>query len=208
MPGGRAPAAGLRRFRGDHHRDQRSRSRKCHSQASMARLGGIDAACDGYPAPAMSAPDTTELHAALAALRGAVDAAVPRLPDPDTASERDARRRRLAWHLDEYLLPRVMDLDAPLVAVLIGSTGAGKSSLANGLAGRRVSPSGGTRPTTRRPAVLVAPGDVEAFMAGRVLGRLAGDDRLDMVVSGDAAPGLALVDAPDVDSVEAANRQT
>jgi hypothetical protein len=156
----------------------------------------------------MSTPDTTELHTALAALRAAVDAAVPRLPDPDSASERDARRRRLAWHLDEYLLPRVRDLDAPLVAVLIGSTGAGKSSLANGLAGRRVSPSGVTRPTTRRPAVLVAPADVEAFLSGRVLGRLAGEERLDMIVADEAAPGLALVDAPDVDSVEAANRQT
>jgi hypothetical protein len=43
----------------------------------------------------MSTPDTTELHTALAALRAAVDAAVPRLPDPDSASERDAAA--VAW---------------------------------------------------------------------------------------------------------------
>jgi Dynamin family len=153
------------------------------------------------------APDTAALLDALAALRGAVERARPRLPlgaDP----ERDARRRRLIWHLDEYLLPRVRDLEAPLVAVLLGSTGAGKSSLLNGLAGRRVSPSGVTRPTTRRPVVLVAPDEVEAFAAGRVLGAMARQDRLELVVDQAAFPGVALVDAPDLDSVEVANRET
>jgi hypothetical protein len=153
------------------------------------------------------APDTAPLLAALAALRGMVQAAHPRLPavaDP----ERDARRRRLVWHLDEYLLPRVRDLEAPLVAVLLGSTGAGKSSLLNGLAGRRVSPSGVTRPTTRRPVVLVTPGEVEAFLAGRVLGAMARADRLELVVDPGAFPGVAVVDAPDLDSVEAANRES
>jgi hypothetical protein len=153
------------------------------------------------------APDTAALLDALAALRGAVERARPRLPlgaDP----ERDARRRRLIWHLDEYLLPRVRDLEAPLVAVLLGSTGAGKSSLLNGLAGRRVSPSGVTRPTTRRPVVLVAPDEVEAFAAGRVLGAMARQDRLELVVDQAAFPGVAVVDAPDLDSVEVANRET
>jgi hypothetical protein len=154
----------------------------------------------------VAAPDTAALLEALAALRGAVAGARPRLPR-DADPERDARRRRLLWHLDEYLLPRVRDLDAPLVAVLLGSTGAGKSSLLNGLAGRQVSPSGVTRPTTRRPVVLVAPDEVEAFVAGRVLGAMARDDRLDLVVDQAAFPGVAVVDAPDLDSVEAANRE-
>ncbi len=117
-----------------------------------------------------------------------------------------AQQRRLRWHLDEYLLPRVRDLGAPLVVVLLGSTGAGKSSLTNGLAGRRVSPSGVTRPTTRRPAVLVDPTDEGAFLSGRVLGAMARAGRLDLVVDSGGFAGVALVDAPDLDSVEAANR--
>jgi energy-coupling factor transporter ATP-binding protein EcfA2 len=153
----------------------------------------------------LATADTGALHDALGALRRLVDAAVPRLPAVDP--ERDGRRSRLAWHLDEYLLPRVRDLDAPLVAVLLGSTGAGKSSLLNALAGRCVSPSGVTRPTTRRPVVLVAAADAEAFLAGRVLGTMAAADRLALVVDEAGFPGIALVDAPDLDSVEAANRQ-
>jgi hypothetical protein len=152
-------------------------------------------------------PETAPLLAALAALRGAVGAARPRLP-PGPDRERDARRRRLLWHLDEYLLPRVRDLEAPLVAVLLGSTGAGKSSLLNGLAGRRVSPSGVIRPTTRRPVVLVAPDDADAFLAGRILGALARDHRLELAVDPAGFPGVAVVDAPDLDSVETANRET
>jgi len=151
------------------------------------------------------AADTGALHEALAALRRLVDAAEPRLPAG--GPERDARRRRLAWHLDEYLLPRVRDLDAPLVAVLLGSTGAGKSSLLNALAGRRVSPSGVTRPTTRRPVVLVAAADAQAFRGGRVLGTMAAAGRLDLVVDEAGFAGVALVDAPDLDSVETANRE-
>src|SRR5687767_4006163 len=97
--------------------------------------------------------DTTDLQAALAELAERLAGARPRAPGPDDHSEE--RRRRLAWHLDDYLLPRVRDLEAPLVCILLGSTGAGKSSLLNGLAGAQVSPSGVVRPTTMRPVVLL-----------------------------------------------------
>jgi hypothetical protein len=149
--------------------------------------------------------DTTALQAALTRLTGLVAAAVPRAPGPGDQSQ--DRRRRLAWQLDDYLLPRVRDLEAPLVCILLGSTGAGKSSLLNGLARHQVSPSGVVRPTTMRPVVLLAPGQTDAFMAGRVLGALATADRLQLVVHERAFPEIALVDAPDVDSVEAANRK-
>ena len=152
-----------------------------------------------------TAVDTTTLQAALARLAGLVAAAVPRAPGPGDQSQ--DRRRRLAWQLDDYLLPRVRDLEAPLVCILLGSTGAGKSSLLNGLARHQVSPSGVVRPTTMRPVVLLAPGQTDAFMAGRVLGALAAADRLQLVVHERAFPEIALVDAPDVDSVEAANRK-
>jgi hypothetical protein len=152
-----------------------------------------------------TAVDTTALQAALARLAGLVAAAVPRAPGPDDQSQ--DRRRRLAWQLDDYLLPRVRDLEAPLVCILLGSTGAGKSSLLNGLARHRVSPSGVVRPTTMRPVVLLAPGQTDAFMAGKVLAALAQADRLQLVVHERGFPEIALVDAPDVDSVEASNRK-
>jgi hypothetical protein len=152
-----------------------------------------------------TAVDTTALQAALARLAGLVAAAVPRAPAPDDQSQ--DRRRRLAWQLDDYLLPRVRDLEAPLVCILLGSTGAGKSSLLNGLARHRVSPSGVVRPTTMRPVVLLAPGQTDAFMAGKVLAALAEADRLQLVVHERGFPEIALVDAPDVDSVEAENRK-
>jgi Dynamin family len=149
--------------------------------------------------------DTTALQAALAGLAERLAGARPRAPGPDDTSGQ--RRRRLAWHLDDYLLPRVRDLEAPLVCVVLGSTGAGKSSLLNGLAGQQVSPSGVVRPTTRRPLVLLAPDQVDAFTGGKVLAALADADRLRLATSDHAFPEIALVDAPDVDSVEAANRQ-
>jgi hypothetical protein len=152
-----------------------------------------------------TAVDTTALQAALARLAELVAAAVPRAPGPDDQGQ--DRRRRLAWQLDDYLLPRVRDLEAPLVCILLGSTGAGKSSLLNGLARHPVSPSGVVRPTTMRPVVLLAPGQTDAFMAGKVLAALAEADRLQLVVHERGFPEIALVDAPDVDSVEAANRK-
>src|ERR687890_136613 len=119
-----------------------------------------------------TAVDTTALQAALTGLAGQVGAATaggPPAAAPPPGDLGAARRRRLAWHLDDYLLPRVRDLEAPLVCILLGSTGAGKSSLLNGLAGAPISPSGVVRPTTMRPVVLLAPGQVDAFMAGKVL---------------------------------------
>ena len=103
-----------------------------------------------------TAVDTTALQAALTGLAEQVAGARPSAPGPGDLGP--ARRRRLAWHMDDYLLPRVRDLEAPLVCILLGSTGAGKSSLLNGLAGAPVSPSGVVRPTTMRPVVLLAPG--------------------------------------------------
>src|SRR5215217_3852869 len=67
-----------------------------------------------------------------------------RLPD-----EAARRIRQLRDHLAGHILPRARSLDAPLLVLLLGPTGAGKSSLVNALAGRAVSQSGVLRPTTR-----------------------------------------------------------
>src|SRR6266545_4773661 len=152
----------------------------------------------------MSVIDTAAVQRALDELSALVAAATPRAPVGGDGGEE--QRRRLAWHLREYLLPRVRDLEAPLVAVLLGSTGTGKSSLLNGLARRRVSPSGVIRPTTVRPLALLAPGQVDAFMGGRVLAALAEEDRVELAVDEQAVPEIVLVDAPDLDSVETANQ--
>lgn len=100
------------------------------------------------------------------------------------------------------LLPRLVPTDAPLLVVLGGSTGVGKSTLVNSLVGRRVSRAGVLRPTTRVPVLLHHPDEAEAIAAMPA----EMPDPLD-VVADDAVPvGLALLDSPDLDSVEPHNR--
>jgi energy-coupling factor transporter ATP-binding protein EcfA2 len=115
--------------------------------------------------------------------------------------DREARAETLRRHVEEYLLPRAADLDAPLLVVLLGSTGSGKSSLLNALAGAAVSPSGVLRPTTRRPIAVAHPDDIGGRMATVA-------ERSGLVIRRDdhARRGLVIVDAPDFDSVEADNR--
>jgi energy-coupling factor transporter ATP-binding protein EcfA2 len=118
--------------------------------------------------------------------------------------------------VDDYLLPRLRDLDAPLLAVVGGSTGAGKSTLVNSLLGADVSQAGVLRPTTRAPVLVCSPADRAAFAGDRVLpglvrvtGAAGGADAHSglRLVEHEALPaGLALLDAPDVDSVVTANR--
>ena len=62
------------------------------------------------------------------------------------------------------MLPRARSLDAPLVVVLLGPTGAGKSTLFNTLAGRSASRTGVLRPTTRDVVVLLNPADRAALV--------------------------------------------
>ncbi|MCZ2817530.1 ABC transporter [Modestobacter sp. VKM Ac-2984] len=121
--------------------------------------------------------------------------------------------RSVVDQVDDYLLPRLRDLDAPLLTVVGGSTGAGKSTLVNSLLGARVTTPGVLRPTTRAPVLVCAPADRAAFAGDRVLpgltrttGGEAGPGGLQLVVSEALPAGLALVDAPDVDSVVEANR--
>jgi hypothetical protein len=112
-----------------------------------------------------------ELLDALSALRERVDAARFPFPLPGAARARRTRQELLA-QLDDYLVPRLRAPEAPLLAVVGGSTGAGKSTLVNSLVGRRISPSGVLRPTTRVPVLVCHPEDRAWFADPRVLPRL------------------------------------
>jgi hypothetical protein len=122
--------------------------------------------------------------------------------------------RAVRDQIDDYLLPRLGDLDAPLLTVVGGSTGAGKSTLVNSLVGSPVTTAGVLRPTTRAPVLVCARSDVAAFSGDRVLPGLArvtggdgGPGTVQLVVRDDVPAGLALLDAPDVDSVVETNRE-
>ncbi len=165
-----------------------------------------------------------QLLDALSALRDRVAAA--RFPLPLAGAPRArANRDELLAQLDDYLVPRLREPEAPLLAVVGGSTGAGKSTLVNSLVGRRVSEAGVLRPTTRTPVLVCHPEDHHWFSGMRVLPHLRrawrpqkdagdrasvpGDDgaRVLRIETADTLPrGLALLDAPDVDSLLADNR--
>ncbi|GLF93642.1 dynamin family protein [Streptomyces yaizuensis] len=171
-----------------------------------------------------------QLIDALTALRDRVAAVRLPLSLPGTPRARQTRVELLA-QLDDYLLPRLRDPGAPLLAVVGGSTGAGKSTLVNSLVGRRVSEAGVLRPTTRVPVLVCHPDDVHWFEGMRVLPHLTrvwlprqddepepgggggpgentpeGGNRLRIERASSLPRGLALLDAPDIDSLVVENR--
>ena len=91
---------------------------------------------------------STAMVTALVRLRGALQETTLPLELPGAAEQR-AARLEMVDQLEDYVIPRLMTLDAPLLAVVGGSTGAGKSTLVNSLVGRRVTTPGVLRPTTR-----------------------------------------------------------
>lgn len=167
-----------------------------------------------------------QLIDALSALRDRVAAVRLPLPLPGAPRARQTRDELLA-QLDDYLVPRLKEPEAPLLAVVGGSTGAGKSTLVNSLVGRRVSEAGVLRPTTRTPVLVCHPDDHHWFAGTRVLpqltrvwlpqqdetqaaedgGREAGEEGSLRIETAATLPrGLALLDAPDIDSLVVENR--
>ena len=153
--------------------------------------------------------EATDLVDAVAALREVLARTTFPLPAPSAwPAERD--RRELTGQLADYLIPRLRSIDAPLLAVVGGSTGAGKSTLINSLVGAEVSPAGVLRPTTRGPVIVCHPSDLAWFTDDRILPELprsSGPDGLRLAPNPGIARGLALLDAPDIDSVVSTNRE-
>lgn len=153
------------------------------------------------------------LPAALQSLRDAMaDAPL----DLDLPSAADARRTRdrIVQQVDDYLLPRLARIDAPLLAVVGGSTGSGKSTIVNSLVGTTVTEPGVLRPTTRDPVLVCHPDDETVFDGSGPtpvlpdLPRVHGEGEaggLRLVVDPGVPAGIALLDSPDIDSVELAH---
>lgn len=139
----------------------------------------------------------------------------------ETASAR-ALIASMARQLDDYILPRSANMDSPLTIVVGGSTGAGKSTLVNTLLGEPLTQSGAIRPTTRHPVLLYRAEDEAALAPDRFLPTLPrtrvqkgeGLPGADPLVPQALVPvptaalprGIALIDAPDIDSVSKENR--
>jgi hypothetical protein len=156
--------------------------------------------------------DNGALLDALVRLRGSLTSLTLGLELPGSGRARSVRTE-LAAQIDDYLLPRLRQMDAPLLMVVGGSTGAGKSTLVNSLVRETVSRAGVLRPTTRAPVLVCNPVDFRWFEDDRILpglrratGEAASDGELQLVPTERLAPGLALLDAPDIDSVVTENR--
>ncbi|MGO4342926.1 dynamin family protein [Pedococcus sp. 2YAF34] len=182
----------------------------------------------------ISSDDAMSMLGAVTTLREEVARAELPLDIPGVTAGRGTREALLK-QLDDYVIPRLRSLDAPLLAVVGGSTGAGKSTLVNSIVDDEVSRSGVLRPTTTTPVLVHHPQDERWFLDDRILPGLhrvtgapstskgtasgtasgaapststgtATEASMRLVRSSSLPPGMALLDAPDIDSVVSANR--
>ncbi|WP_241153888.1 dynamin family protein [Nocardioides pantholopis] len=165
------------------------------------------------PTLGASSSDGAQMLTALVRLHGALQRTTLPLDTP-AADEQRAALRDVVDQLEDYIIPRVTTLEAPMLVVVGGSTGAGKSTLVNSLVGRRVTQPGVLRPTTKSPVLVHNPADRTWFGQDRLLPDLrrvdhetTDQDALQLIASDTVPAGIALLDAPDVDSVDERNRE-
>jgi hypothetical protein len=161
--------------------------------------------------------DARLLEAALLNLRKRI-AAIPLVFEIKGAAEVRAERGKLLSQIDDYLLPRVRRSAAPILVALVGSTGAGKSTLVNSIVGAHVSATGVRRPTTNSPVLACHPDEIDWFAENNFLPTLPrvrqeglaqpGRDGLLVLAASEGMPrGIALLDTPDIDSVVQAHHE-
>ena len=211
--------------------------------AASARAAGTDAVPAADPVrprtppaarpgqgPAVAGPDTPgdgeagrhrrvdarQLEAALLALRRRI-VDVSLVYETEGAEATRAERRKLLSQIDDYLLPRIRQSEAPILVALVGSTGAGKSTLVNSIVGAQVSATGIRRPTTNSPVLACHPDEADWFAENVFLPTVprvrqeglarSGRDGLLVLAASEGMPkGVALLDTPDIDSVVSAHR--
>jgi GTPase SAR1 family protein len=177
--------------------------------------GGQPVAHDDSDEP-FARVDARKLEAALLGLRHPI-VTVPLLFEAPGVAEARAERVKLLSQIDDYLLPRLRQSGAPILVALVGSTGAGKSTLMNSLVGKQVSATGIRRPTTNSPVLACHPDDVRWFAENVFLPTMPrvrqqglampGRDGLLVLAASEGMPkGVALLDTPDIDSVVQAHR--
>ena len=161
--------------------------------------------------------DARLLEAALLNLRKRI-AAIPLVFEIAGSAEVKTERAKLLSQIDDYLLPRVRRSAAPVLVALVGSTGAGKSTLVNSIVGAHVSATGVRRPTTNSPVLACHPDDIDWFAENNFLPTLPrvrqeglarpGRDGLLVLAASEGMPrGIALLDTPDIDSVVKAHHE-
>ena len=161
--------------------------------------------------------DARLLEAALLNLRKRI-AATPLVFEIAGSAEAREERTKLLSQIDDYLLPRVRQSAAPVLVALVGSTGAGKSTLVNSIVGAHVSATGVRRPTTNSPVLACHPDDIDWFAENNFLPTLPrvrqeglarpGRDGLLVLAASEGMPrGIALLDTPDIDSVVQAHHE-
>ncbi len=160
--------------------------------------------------------DARQLEAALLALRRRI-VDVNLVFETEGAEATRAERRKLLSQIDDYLLPRIRQSEAPILVALVGSTGAGKSTLVNSIVGAQVSATGIRRPTTNSPVLACHPDEADWFAENVFLPTVprvrqeglarSGRDGLLVLAASEGMPkGVALLDTPDIDSVVSAHR--
>ena len=184
--------------------------------AGQSSAGQDEQDTSGIPARRVRV-DARLLEATLLNLRKRI-AAIPLVFDIPGADEIFAERAQLLSQIDDYLLPRVRESAAPVLVALVGSTGAGKSTLVNSIVGTQVSNTGVRRPTTNSPVLACHPDDMHWFAENMFLPTLprvrqeglarSGRDGMLVLASSEQMPkGFALHDTPDIDSVAHSHRE-
>lgn len=145
----------------------------------------------------MAQPPSEDVHAALGVLRHLLG----ELDFPFDSPAAAAVRRTLddaQTLLDIYLLPRIEQMDAPLLVAVGGSTGGGKSTLINSMVGEIVSAPGVLRPTTRIPVLVHHPDEMPSFAGDQVL--------VERQTANGVPKGLVLIDTPPLGSIAGGSR--